>query len=107
VRLAELGFHGPDRAVGVSRLTARQREVARLVARGMTSTEIADVLSISPNTVKKHLKTIFDVLGIGTRAELAGIASRFGASIAELEIAHDGLIVVWCEDHLHGGHQVA
>jgi DNA-binding CsgD family transcriptional regulator len=100
VRLAELGFHGPDHAIAVSRLTPRQRDVAHLVSRGLTSGEIAGTLEISTNTVKKHLKTIFDALGVASRAELAGVASRFGASIAELTIAHDGLIVEWSDENL-------
>jgi DNA-binding NarL/FixJ family response regulator len=38
----------------VKGLTPRQREVARLVRRGMTSREIADRLGISPRTVEVH-----------------------------------------------------
>jgi DNA-binding CsgD family transcriptional regulator len=97
VRLAELGLAGPDDAARLAQLTARQREVARLVARGRSTPGIADALAISPNTVKKHLKDIFEQLGVTSRAELAVVASRFGASIAELEAAHDDLIVVWRE----------
>jgi DNA-binding CsgD family transcriptional regulator len=52
-------------------LTARQREIAELVLRGLTNAEIAAVLRISENTVKKHLKDIFLQQGISRRAELA------------------------------------
>jgi DNA-binding CsgD family transcriptional regulator len=52
-------------------LTARQREVVELVLRGLTNREIAALLQISANTVKKHLKDIFFRHGISRRAELA------------------------------------
>lgn len=54
-----------------SGLTARQRDVARLAAEAATVTEIAELLSLSPNTVKTHLRRIYEVLGVGNRAELA------------------------------------
>ena len=52
-------------------LTQREREVALLVADGLRSREVADRLSIAPQTVKSHLKTIFDKLGVRNRVELA------------------------------------
>jgi DNA-binding CsgD family transcriptional regulator len=54
----------------VHRLTERQREVADFAAAGATAQEIADTLDISKNTVKQHLKNIYERLGIGSRAEL-------------------------------------
>lgn len=53
------------------RLTARERSVAELVARGLTNQEIADVLHISSNTVKTIAKAIFAKYGVSRRAELA------------------------------------
>lgn len=54
----------------VHRLTARQREVAELAACGVRNKEIAGHLRISPATVKVHLRAAYDVLGVGSRAEL-------------------------------------
>jgi DNA-binding CsgD family transcriptional regulator len=52
-------------------LTQREREVALLVADGLRSREVAERLTIAPQTVKSHLKTIFDKLGVRNRVELA------------------------------------
>ncbi|HET6922985.1 MAG TPA: LuxR C-terminal-related transcriptional regulator [Anaeromyxobacteraceae bacterium] len=52
-------------------LTQREREVALLVADGLRSREVADRLAIAPQTVKSHLKTIFDKLGVRNRVELS------------------------------------
>jgi DNA-binding CsgD family transcriptional regulator len=56
---------------GSDGLTQREREVALLVADGLRSREVADRLSIAPQTVKSHLKTIFDKLGVRNRVELS------------------------------------
>ncbi len=52
-------------------LTVREREVALLVADGLRSREVAERLGIASQTVKSHLKTIFDKLGVRNRVELA------------------------------------
>lgn len=52
-------------------LTARERDVARLAAGGLRDTEIAQRLSLSPYTVKQHLKVVYGKLGIRSRVELA------------------------------------
>jgi len=51
--------------------TQREREVALLVADGLRSREVAERLGIASQTVKSHLKTIFDKLGVRNRVELA------------------------------------
>ena len=51
-------------------LSARQLEVARLVARGLTNDEVATNLGISPKTIKSHLDQIYRRLDIGSRAAL-------------------------------------
>lgn len=56
-------------------LTDRETEVLRLVVSGLTNKEIADQLSISLNTVKTHLKTIFEKLAVTNRME-AGNRAR-------------------------------
>lgn len=50
-------------------LTAREREVLELVARGMSNTVIAHRLSLAPKTVNNHISSVFAKLGVATRAE--------------------------------------
>lgn len=63
------GFSG-----ALSRLSARERQIAALVARGMKNSEIARELAISYNTVKVHLQTIFSKTGARDRLELVTLA---------------------------------
>jgi len=55
-------------------LSAREVEVLRLVARGLTNPQIAQELFISPRTVDRHLNSIYRKLGIGSRAAAARFA---------------------------------
>ena len=55
----------------VERLTAREREIAVLVAQGRSSKDIAAALVLSVRTVDNHLQRIFGKLGISSRAEVA------------------------------------
>jgi predicted ATPase/DNA-binding CsgD family transcriptional regulator len=48
-------------------LTTREVEVIRLVAEGLTNTEVACRLGLSPRTVHAHLRSIFDKLDVGSR----------------------------------------
>ncbi|MEN8235698.1 MAG: response regulator transcription factor, partial [Actinomycetota bacterium] len=50
-------------------LTGRELEVLQLVAQGQTSRQIGDVLFISENTVKNHIRNILDKLGLHSRNE--------------------------------------
>ena len=49
-------------------LTNREREVLDLLAQGMTNKEIGEALVITTNTVKRHLKSIFEKLEVDTRS---------------------------------------
>ncbi len=64
---------GPETVIPspVDGLTQREREVAFLVADGLRSREVAERLGIASQTVKSHLKTIFDKIGVRNRVELA------------------------------------
>jgi DNA-binding CsgD family transcriptional regulator len=77
VRLALLGLEAPLAEHVRSALTARQYEVALLVARGCTNSEIGRMLGISANAVKKHVSRLLDVLGASNRTELAALAGRW------------------------------
>lgn len=52
-------------------LTHREREIAELVAAGLTHKEVAKTLKISPATVNNHLRAIHDLMGVHNNAELA------------------------------------
>jgi DNA-binding CsgD family transcriptional regulator len=52
-------------------LTAREFEVARLIAEGMTNAEIAGELTIAPKTASAHVEHILAKLGVARRAEIA------------------------------------
>jgi non-specific serine/threonine protein kinase len=59
-------------------LTARERQVAGLIGRGMTSREIAQALIISVKTADTHADRLRDKLGLRSRAEIAVWASQQG-----------------------------
>lgn len=60
----------PDAAA----LSARQVEVLRLVAKGFDNKEVARLLDLSVDGVKKHLKVIYATLGAASRTEAVSIA---------------------------------
>lgn len=63
---------------GWEALTPVELEVARCVAAGLTTPQIAGKLFISRNTAKTHLAHLFTKLGVASRAELAARAVRHG-----------------------------
>lgn len=58
------------------RLSDRELEVLRLVARGMNNRDVAKALVISENTVKNHMRSILDKLKLRSRTEAAMYAVR-------------------------------
>lgn len=61
----------PDGDDLASALSAREREVLRLLAEGLTDREIANALAISPRTVESHVSSVLRKLGVRNRAEAA------------------------------------
>jgi len=59
-------------------LTGREKEILVLVSKGCSNAEIGDILHLSPNTVKNHLKNLFEALGAADRAEAVAIGLRRG-----------------------------
>lgn len=66
---------------GQSRLTARELEVLGMVAQGATNREIAELLVISENTVKVHLRNILDKLHLRNRQQAATFAVQQGLAL--------------------------
>src|SRR5215203_2718007 len=58
-----------DDELGLGSLTAREREVLNLLARGNSNREIAEELVITNKTVKNHLSRIHEKIGVHSRAE--------------------------------------
>jgi HD-GYP domain-containing protein (c-di-GMP phosphodiesterase class II) len=61
-----------------SGLTAREVEVLRLLARGLTNKEIADGLGISPKTAGRHTENIYAKIGVSNRARASLFAVTHG-----------------------------
>jgi DNA-binding NarL/FixJ family response regulator len=59
-------------------LTEREREVLALLARGLTNKEIARELTITTNTVKRHLKSLFVKMEVNTRSAASAKAINMG-----------------------------
>ena len=79
---AALGVEGEDRADvegrGVDPLTPREREIAALVAEGLTNPQIAERLAISSGTVRIHVERILGKLGLTSRVQVATWVVRHG-----------------------------
>jgi DNA-binding NarL/FixJ family response regulator len=62
------------------KLTERELEVLRLIARGLNNTDIADRLFLSEGTVRNHVSAILAKLGVADRTQAAVIAIQHGLS---------------------------
>lgn len=58
-------------------LSTRELEILRLVATGMSNTEIGERLQLSQNTVRAHLYSTYNKLGAVSRAQAVRIAKPF------------------------------
>jgi DNA-binding CsgD family transcriptional regulator len=70
-----LGMRPGRRRAGDGVLSAREQEVAQLVAAGQTNAEIAAALYLSPRTVERHVGNILTKLGFRSRVQIAGEAA--------------------------------
>jgi DNA-binding NarL/FixJ family response regulator len=59
-----------------STLTPREREIAALIARGLSNRAIADELVISQATVARHVANMLTKLGFSSRAQVAAWVAR-------------------------------
>jgi predicted ATPase/DNA-binding CsgD family transcriptional regulator len=66
----------PDKVARTNLLSAREREVAELVAHGNSTRAIAEALFLSERTVESHLSSIFSKLNVHSRVELATAVLR-------------------------------
>jgi PAS domain S-box-containing protein len=60
------------------RVTPRQREILALIASGLSTAEVARELTLSPETVRNHLRNAFRELRAHTRVEAIATAQRLG-----------------------------
>ena len=67
-----------DQPEDLHALSERETEILRLVAHGRDNTEIAQELYLSPSTVKNHVSSILDKLGVDSRVQAAVRAARAG-----------------------------
>ena len=72
--------HGDaDGIDGVAALSARERDIARAIARGASNKHIARELGLAEATVKAHVRVILRKLGLASRVQVAVLASRLDA----------------------------
>jgi DNA-binding CsgD family transcriptional regulator len=69
----------PITADGLDELTAQQREIIGLAARGLSNREIGERLFLSPRTVASHLYRSFPKLGVASRHQLRDLLAQAGA----------------------------
>jgi DNA-binding CsgD family transcriptional regulator len=77
-RLRAAAEEREDAPAEVAGLTARERDVLRLIAEGRTNPEIGKALYMSPKTASVHVSRILSKLDVKTRTEAAGVAHRLG-----------------------------
>ncbi|WP_329283213.1 ATP-binding protein [Streptomyces sp. NBC_01451] len=77
----------PSPATPADALTRRERQVAALVAEGLSNRQISSALGMSPRTADRHVQNILGKLGFGSRARIASwwSASQVPGDLTELK----------------------
>ena len=80
IQFREIGHRPPPRGIGkgVAGLTARELEVARLVAQRLSNKAIGRKLGMATRTASTHLSNIFQKIEVGSRGELADLIREKG-----------------------------
>jgi len=81
-RFAETPADAPPDSGALASLTARELEVLRLVARGLSNAEIADELVVSEHTVKTHVASVLQKLELRNRVQAVVYAFESGLAAA-------------------------
>ncbi|MFJ3583009.1 response regulator [Streptomyces sp. NPDC090127] len=68
----------PEEQAGLDSLTGRERDVLRLLSRGLTNSDIADELGTTEGTVKGYVSAVLAKLGAESRVQAARVAYRAG-----------------------------
>ncbi len=77
--IQQVAGHQPQPAsLLTQKLTERELDVLRLLAKGMTNAEIASALYLSEGTVRNHISAILEKLGVSDRTQAAVIAIQHG-----------------------------
>jgi DNA-binding NarL/FixJ family response regulator len=84
-----MGDNGPDKLL--TKLSRREIEVLREIESGATNIEIAQRLFLSENTVKHHIRNVFEKLGVENRRQAALIA-RQNSIISKYSHADDDIM---------------
>jgi DNA-binding NarL/FixJ family response regulator len=74
------GFDDLESSVPSTTLTQREQEVLALMALGKSNREIAHELYLSVDTVKTHVRTLFQKLGVSNRTQAALTAAEYGVA---------------------------
>jgi DNA-binding NarL/FixJ family response regulator len=88
--LGASGHRVTRRREGPAGLTAREVDVLRLLARGLSNKEIAQRLFITPKTAGNHIEHIYAKIGASTRATASLFALRHGLLPEEAPVSRPG-----------------